>query len=63
MNDMCKWRYVETYLAEYWATDCGNEHQFIDGGPAYNGYRFCPYCQKEIKEVKHEPVVHDNEHL
>lgn len=25
-------------------TACNNKHIFIEGTPAENGYRFCPYC-------------------
>lgn len=33
-------------------TSCGNKHTFIDGTPAENGYRFCPYCGGALKECQ-----------
>lgn len=27
-----------------WHTRCGHAHQFNDGGPVENHYRWCPYC-------------------
>ena len=32
-----------------WATGCGNLFQFIDGGPAENGFKHCCYCGHEIE--------------
>lgn len=49
----CKWKHIqELYeIQDYWETDCGQAHQFMDGGPKDNIYIFCPYCGKEIEEV------------
>ena len=44
-DEWCVWRQVEGQWADYyWETQCDNAHQFIDGNPADNQYRFCPYC-------------------
>lgn len=32
-------------------TDCGNKHVFIEGTPAENGYRFCPYCGGAMRDA------------
>lgn len=29
-------------------TECGNLFEFIDGTPSENGFKFCPFCGKEI---------------
>lgn len=46
----CKWRYDETH--EKWDTQCGNAHSFFEGGPKDNYYKFCPYCGKELWQLK-----------
>jgi rRNA maturation endonuclease Nob1 len=28
----------------------GNTYEFYNGGPAENGFKFCPYCGKQVKE-------------
>lgn len=33
----------------YWATGCNNAFTFIDGGPADNAFRFCPYCGRAVQ--------------
>ena len=38
----CTW--TEDEDAGAYDTACGNKHLFIEGTPAENGYRFCPYC-------------------
>ena len=43
----CTWKLVDDD-DNVWATDCDNLHQFFDGGPKENHYRYCPYCGKEI---------------
>ena len=32
-----------------WQTDCGEAHQFTDGGPVENSQRFCGYCGGKLK--------------
>lgn len=34
-----------------WKTGCGCDHEFIDGNPEENEYKFCPYCGGELVEV------------
>ncbi len=36
-----------------WETQCGNAHEFYDGGPSDNFYRYCPYCGKIPIEKKY----------
>ena len=33
-------------------TLCGMKHQFMADGPVENGYKYCPYCGKEIEVVE-----------
>ena len=42
----CVWGYDN--IDEYWATGCGNEFCFIDGGPEENGMIYCGYCRGRI---------------
>ena len=37
-----------------WETDCDNLFTFFDGGPTNNGFRYCPYCSKQINEIGRE---------
>ena len=33
-----------------WQSACGDSFWFEDGGPRENGFKFCPYCGKELVE-------------
>ncbi len=50
----CTWEYDEHY--DYWETGCGNNHVFAAGGVKENGYKYCPYCGKEINAEYHNPA-------
>jgi hypothetical protein len=39
-------------------TGCSNKHIFIDGTPAQNGYRFCPYCGGALADAP-DPNAHE----
>jgi len=45
VKQVCTWNYDPD---DYWETECGHTHVFIDGGPDENEYRFCPYCGKTL---------------
>jgi hypothetical protein len=45
--NICIWTKDEE---EIWWTSCDNAHQFFDGGPRVNKYKFCPYCGKKLQE-------------
>jgi len=49
-DEMCTWQEDEDGL---WHTDCHEIHQFFDGTPTENSYKFCPYCAKPLKEEKY----------
>ena len=37
----------------YWAAACCDHlFEFNDGTPSENGFAFCPYCGRELKEAK-----------
>ena len=38
----------------WWDTDCNNAHVFIEDGPIWNEFKFCPYCGKPITETPYE---------
>ena len=40
-----------------WDTACGEKHQFVDGTPSQNHYRFCPYCGLKTKEALYSPYI------
>lgn len=50
MRKKCKWRYDSTH--EKWDTQCEEAHCFFEGSPKDNNYKFCPYCGKEIWQLK-----------
>ena len=50
MNE-CIWTEDEDGL---WWTACKEIHEFFDGTPIENSYRFCPYCGKALVEKRFE---------
>ena len=36
-----------------WRTSCNQAHAFTAGGPQENGYKFCPYCGRQILDKPH----------
>jgi hypothetical protein len=47
MDETCTWKQDRD---GNWETECDNLHILIEGTPAENGYRFCPYCGGKIVE-------------
>jgi len=45
---ICEWN--EGDCGAY-TSDCGCEFQFNDEGPTGNGFEFCPFCGKVLKEI------------
>ena len=43
----CTWIENEDGVYE---TNCGNLFAFNDGPPSENGFEFCPYCGRELRE-------------
>jgi len=52
MPEKCQWnRKVEDERSDVYTTSCDHEFMFYDGTFEENGYKFCPYCGKEIELV------------
>lgn len=43
----CKWEIYDSDNRIF-MTECGELHEFIEGGIEENEYKFCPYCGGEI---------------
>ena len=52
--DYCVWKkgYNQFEDEVYWDTSCDNAFQFEDGSPTDNGFKYCPYCGRKLKEEK-----------
>lgn len=48
----CKWKYDDIH--DFWGTNCGKSFTLIEGEPKDNGMNFCPYCGKELWQLKYE---------
>lgn len=44
----CRWAYSGEWEDAWWTT-CGEGFTFTTGGPAENGFEFCPYCGQPIE--------------
>ena len=49
-DDVCKWKF-EDEEDNLYLTGCQQRQLLFEGTPKENGYRYCPYCGKKIKEV------------
>jgi len=45
----CEWTQTED---GQWDTACGEVFEFVNGGPADNGAKFCQYCGLPVREVR-----------
>ena len=54
-KNVCTWTENEEGLHE---TTCGNAFQFYVDGPTENGFSFCPYCGREMKD---QPYVYETD--
>ena len=58
MEDYCFW--IEIDSEDYWEAECNkNEFAFNKGSPVDNGFKFCPYCGRSMKENR--PSTQDEE--
>jgi hypothetical protein len=51
----CKWTPWTTICGEennVWNTSCDNDFVLNDGTLKENNFKFCPYCGREIEELK-----------
>ena len=51
-TETCTWAYDD--IDGNHDTECGRSHYFPDGTIEENGYKFCPFCGKEMEEVTDE---------
>ena len=47
--EKCTWTYDGEYY-DYYYTSCGNDFVFTEGTIKDHGFKYCPYCGKEIEE-------------
>jgi len=45
----CNWKYDDIY--EFWETSCSHAFCIMEGNPADNRMKYCPYCGKFLKEL------------
>ena len=52
-NDKCAWTYEEeAFDTNLYDTSCGQKQEFMSGSVDDNQYKYCPYCGREIEEVR-----------
>ena len=39
-----------------WASGCGAEFSFIEGGPVANGFHYCPNCGRNLSQAPDQPA-------
>ncbi len=62
MNEVCEW--IADSNNEYeavWNTSCHNAFVIIDGTPESNGFVYCAYCGKPLKQVQQEQEQEEDE--
>lgn len=47
-DETCRWRSTLMGEDNAYDTGCMNTHQFFEGTPRDNHFKFCPYCGKSI---------------
>lgn len=53
-KETCKWKLSTDWYDDeiVYEASCDNSHWFEDGNTRFNRFKWCPYCGKEIEEVK-----------
>lgn len=52
-KETCKWDNQEDSWGDrFYETSCKQSFSFFEGEEKYDDFKFCPYCGKEIDEVK-----------
>lgn len=54
----CKWEYDDMH--DYYDTECDEAFTCIEGDLKDNKIKFCPFCGKEINEVKTYGYIRNN---
>ncbi len=54
MSKKCKWKYWGEYDTDggRWETSCGSAFTVNEGTPKDNNMKFCPFCGKELWQLK-----------
>ena len=50
----CKWTHDDLCGDRYYDSECGENFVFNSGNTKDNGFKYCPYCGKEIVESEEE---------
>ena len=52
LQEPCEWRWYGKN--QWWGTGCGNVKRAFLGGSTIeeNGYEYCPFCGKQMKEMR-----------
>uniref|UniRef100_A0A6M3LGF5 Uncharacterized protein n=1 Tax=viral metagenome TaxID=1070528 RepID=A0A6M3LGF5_9ZZZZ len=50
--DPCVWIYVGDDDYGSWKTSCGEAFSLVSGTPTKHGIRYCPCCERTLKEVR-----------
>lgn len=50
-NDVCQ--LYQDEIGTWW-TECGEGFEIMNGAPTQNGFKYCVYCGKELREVSNE---------
>lgn len=52
-KETCKWKFIDTaYQYTKYYVQCGSFNFLLEHTFKQNNYKFCPYCAREIEEVK-----------
>lgn len=52
VEQTCKWTRWDDHEDNIYDTECGQTHEFVFDGPTENMHVYCPYCGREIEEVR-----------
>jgi hypothetical protein len=51
-EEYCEWKEENDHNDAYYDTSCDRALLFNVGGVEFNQFKYCPFCQKQIKVVK-----------
>lgn len=51
-DTFCQWVLGNFDGDVHYETACGHVHMFLDGDPADNNYKYCPFCGKQVTETQ-----------
>lgn len=55
-KETCRWKLTTDWYDDeiVYETSCNSYHWFDEGNTKFNRFKYCPYCGKEIDEIKSE---------